>query len=271
MTQNAALARIFGSDSDSIYLAPVGSTLPTTITGSIDPAFEDMGWLHSDGITETPTGSKTLIRGHQGQRVVRTRMTEPGTTIKFVALESKPQTQALRYVEKGVTTTAGVRKTTRGAGQVVSRRAAVVDLFDADDITVKERWCFPVIEITPDGDRVFGANDISGFPFLAEVTADYTHFQTVGTADTTWDVTVTGTPTGGTYALIVNGVATAPIAYNANAATVAAAINAISGVTGVSGVTASGTTPIAIVFPVPVTLGYNNALTGGTAPALTIV
>lgn len=90
-------------------------------------------------------------------------------------------------------------------------------------------------------------------------------------AKTGWTVTINGTPTGGTFTLTVNGVTTAPIAYNANAATVAAAINALSGVTGVSGVTASGTSPIAVTFPSAVQLAANGAgLTGGTSPSVAV-
>ncbi len=55
------------------------------------------------------------IRGHQGQKVVRTRIETPGTTIAFHALESKAQTKGLRYDEKQVTVTGGVRKVRRGA------------------------------------------------------------------------------------------------------------------------------------------------------------
>jgi len=173
MSVNAALARIFGSDSDAIHLAAVGTTLPTTIDGELDPAFEDVGWLHSDGITEALTGSKTEIRGHQGARVVRTRIETPGTTIAFVALESKAQTKALRYSESGVSTTGGVRKSTRSTGQKVAARAAVVDVFDADDTSIKERWIFERIEISANGDRVFVNNDIAGFPFIGEVIGSY--------------------------------------------------------------------------------------------------
>ena len=266
MAVNAALARIFGGDADAIYLAPVGTALPTTINEALNPAFADIGWLSEDGITETPTGSKTELRGHQGARVVRTRMETPGTTIGFVALESKPQTKALRYDEKTATVTAGVRKTTRGPGQKVSARAAVIEVFDADDSTIKERWVFPRIEISPDGDRVFVNNDIAGFPFTANVIDDYTTYESLVTpAALVWNVTFTGTPTAGTYALTVNGVTTAPIAYNANASAVAAAINALSGVTGVSGVSASGSSTIAVTFPVAVSLTVTSALTGGTA------
>lgn len=179
MAVNSANARIYGSDADAIYLAPVGTTLPTTIDGALAPEFEDVGWLHSDGITEALTGSKTEIRGHQGARVVRTRMETPGTTISFHALESKAQTQSLRYDEKTATTTAGVRRTTRSAGQKISARAAVIDIFDADDVTVKERRVIERLEISPDGDRVFANSDIAGFPFLGEIIGDYDVFETV--------------------------------------------------------------------------------------------
>lgn len=272
MTVNSANARIFGSDADAIYLAPIGTTLPTGIDSVLDPAFEDVGWLHSDGITEAFTGSKTEIRGHQGARVVRTRMETPGTTISFHALESKAQTKGLRYVEKDVTTAAGVRKATRSPGQKVSPRAAVVDIFDADDITVKERWVFDRIEIVADGDRVFVNSDIAGFPFLAEVISDYVTFESAGSAtDAVWNLNIVGTPTGGTFALSVNDFTTAPLTYSANAAAVAAAINALSGVTGLSGVTATGSAPTVITFPSPVTLAANGAaLTGGTDPDATV-
>ena len=67
MTVNADLARIYGSDFDAIHLAPYGTTLPTTLDGALDPAFEDVGWLHSDGLTETLTGSVNRIRGHRAE------------------------------------------------------------------------------------------------------------------------------------------------------------------------------------------------------------
>lgn len=90
-------------------------------------------------------------------------------------------------------------------------------------------------------------------------------------AKTAWNLTIGGTPTGGTYTLTVNGYTTAPIAYNANAAAVAAALNALSGMTGLGTITATGTGPIAITFPANVQLAANGAgLTGGTSPSATV-
>lgn len=179
MTVKAELARIFGSDSDAIHLAPYGTTLPTTLEGALDPAFEDVGWLSEDGLTETLTGSVERRRGLQGRGVVRTFMGESGTQIAFVGLESKAQTNSLRYHEKQVDTTVpGVRKTKRGAGQRIQVRAAVIDLFDADDDAVKERFVIPRFEIAPNGDRTFVGTDIAAYPFLGEIIGDYDHFAT---------------------------------------------------------------------------------------------
>lgn len=90
------------------------------------------------------------------------------------------------------------------------------------------------------------------------------------TGKTTWNVSVTGTPTGGTYTLMVNGVPTAPIAHNATAANVAAAIAGLSGVTGVTA-TGTGSSPMVITFSVAGNLAMGaNSLTGGTTPGVTI-
>src|SRR5690606_31469977 len=107
--------------------------LPSTIDAAPGGAFEDVGWLHSDGITESATGSVEKIRGHQGNGVVRTRVSEGGTTVAFVALESKPLTRELRYDVSAASTAAGVRSETRRPGQKVTACAAVIDLYDADD------------------------------------------------------------------------------------------------------------------------------------------
>lgn len=175
---NSELARIWGSDNNSIYLAPIGTTLPTTLTAAPGGDFEDVGWIHSDGLTESLTGSVEKIRGWQGNGVVRTRMNEPGTTLAFTALETKAQTQSLRYVESDVTTAAGVRSATRSAGQRIAARAAVIDLFDSDSDEVQLRLVIPRLEIAPNGDLVYANSDIAGFPFIGEIIGSYDVFAT---------------------------------------------------------------------------------------------
>lgn len=86
-----------------------------------------------------------------------------------------------------------------------------------------------------------------------------------------WALTVSGAPTGGTYQLSVNGYATAPIAYGANAAAVKAAVDGLAGLTGVT-VTATGSAPMSLTFSSKVVLTADGAgLTGGTDPMVTVV
>lgn len=182
MAKNTELARIWGGDDDAIWLADVG-----TDTSSIDldtdlsqnAAFEEVGWLETDtGLTESATGSVEKIRAHQGNRVIRTRISESGTTIAFVALEDKAQTRELRYDVTTSSSTGGVRTETRTPGQKVARRVAVIDTFDADSDSIKERKVIDVFEISANGDRTYVNADIAAFPFIGEVISDYKVFST---------------------------------------------------------------------------------------------
>lgn len=89
-----------------------------------------------------------------------------------------------------------------------------------------------------------------------------------------WLITVTGSPTGGTFTLTVNGVATSAIAYNAAAATVEAALEAVLVNTPNATVTGSAGGPWTATFDgtayFAVALG-TNSLTGGTTPSVTSV
>ena len=92
-------------------------------------------------------------------------------------------------------------------------------------------------------------------------------------------VTITGTPTGGTFVLDFNGAPTTDIAYNANAAAVQSALQALSTV-GAGNATVTGGpgpgTPYTITFAgslaaaqVPQIVAVGN-FTGGTTPTITV-
>jgi phage tail protein X len=96
----------------------------------------------------------------------------------------------------------------------------------------------------------------------------------VGTAGVQ-TVTITGTPTAGTFTLTWNGYTTAPIVYNAASAVVQAALRALPGG---STITATGgplPTAVAVTFPATVAqtvmTGSGALLTGGSSPAVNVV
>ncbi len=91
-------------------------------------------------------------------------------------------------------------------------------------------------------------------------------------------VTITGTPTGGTFTLSFRGEETAALAHNADGAAVQAALVALASI-GAGGVTVSGSAggPSTVTFTgalaggnVPLLVLSDNSLTGGTDPDATI-
>lgn len=90
-------------------------------------------------------------------------------------------------------------------------------------------------------------------------------------------VTVTGTPTGGTFRLAFRGAETTDLAYNIDASTLQTALEALDTVdTGEIVVAGSG--PFTFTFSValagenqPMVTLVNNQLTGGTSPTVTVV
>lgn len=90
-------------------------------------------------------------------------------------------------------------------------------------------------------------------------------------------MTISGTPSGGTYRLGYNDEFTAPIAYNANAAAITSALEALTGI-GTGGVVVTGTGPFTITFGgslaslnVFLIEADDGLLSGGTSPSISIV
>lgn len=96
----------FGSDDDSVALAPLGTALPTSLK-SVDAAFKEVGWFTEDGMVFTPSDSVDKRKGHQGHRVYRTVMTDSSTDFGFTALQSNLQTLGIQW---------NVKESKKGAG-----------------------------------------------------------------------------------------------------------------------------------------------------------
>lgn len=88
-------------------------------------------------------------------------------------------------------------------------------------------------------------------------------------------VTITGSPTGGTFTLTGGGATTGTIAYNAASSTVQTAIRTLGGNFSAATVSGSAGGPYTVTLnpgaagPDPLTLA-TNSLTGGTSPSVTI-
>lgn len=153
----------------AIYNAPVGTTLPTNATSTLNAAFKALGYVSDDGLTNAEARESETIKAWGGDTVL-TLMTSKDDTFSFKLIE------ALNV---------DVLKTVRGSGNVSGSLAAgiaiavnsdeldyyswVVDMILADGVV--ERIVIPQAKITD----------------IAEI--QYVHTDAVG-----YDVTISAEP-----------------------------------------------------------------------------
>lgn len=165
-------ARIWGSDDDYVAVADLDTefTEPTELKATAPSPFEELGWIHPDGLTLTPTDEVTKLKGFQGGRVIRTVITSSETSIQVQALESTLLTLGLALGLKDSTKTGDVTKHTMAAAREVEARQFAIGLFDGD---VKWLLHIPRGEITEKQEIQLGNEEITGYNLTIEIIGDY--------------------------------------------------------------------------------------------------
>lgn len=139
---------------------------------------------------------------------------------------------------------------------------ATLDLSAAQDGSgIVSLWQNNLVAIRVETEFGVLVNDPQAFVKLLKITApiDYT-------------VTVTGSPTGGTFTLNVNGKTTGTIAFNAAASAVKSALVAVDDGIEAADVTVTGSNggPYTVSIGAAISLNSAAGLTGGTSPSVTV-
>lgn len=129
-----------------ILSAPRGTTLPTGVTGPLDPGFEDSGYISADGLNLTPERSTESIRDWSGAEV-RKILTEFAATLAWSHLETNEASLKNYFGDDNVTVqaataTEGTRITALLKGTELPRKAWVFKIKDGDH---------RVLIVVPDG------------------------------------------------------------------------------------------------------------------------
>lgn len=253
---------------------------------SVDSATFDSSTLTPGGVDEvqtltitgTPTGG-TFKLAYNGQTTA---------AIAYNASAAAVQTalRALSRLGSGIVCAGGALP---GTGITITFTGAKLGKQDQPLITVADNSLTggttpaPSVAETVKGDSTFANLYVLRSGMVLQASDD-------GSKVVEWDgdaavneqqtVTITGTPTGGTFTLEFDGEVTAAIAYNANAAAVAAALEALPNI-GDGNVSASGGalpgTPVVVTFQgdlageaQPLMTADGSGLTGGTTPDATV-
>lgn len=80
----------------AIFTAPLGTTLPTSVSASLAAAFENVGYISDAGVVNSNTASNTAVKAWGGDTVLDIQ-TEKPDTFKFTLIEAK-NVNALKLV-----------------------------------------------------------------------------------------------------------------------------------------------------------------------------
>lgn len=150
--------------SGAVYVAPTGTTAPTTSGSALDPAFTDLGYVSADGITESIDRSTTQIRAWQNGSLVREVTSEGTYSVSMTFIETNEAVLELYY---GSANTAG--KFDIDPTQSGGRKSFVIDVIDG---TAVERIYIPAGEITALGERTLASGEAVGYEVTITAYAD---------------------------------------------------------------------------------------------------
>lgn len=178
---NALNTLMFGSERDKLWLGEYTPELSALVAGldidaDIPDGLIDLGWINDEGANLGFSDSVEKIRGHQGNGVVRTYMSESDTSFEAAGLEAK--FGLLKWIlDSVVTRETSARGTVYGRfAQKASRRIKrLVGVWDAYDTTSGDhvRLVFPVLELGARDAIPFKVKNIQAFKFTLEVLGDW--------------------------------------------------------------------------------------------------
>lgn len=256
----------------AIFKAPLGTVIPTDASTPLVPAFIPQGYVSDEGVAREISKSFSSQKAWGGDEVANSK-TEETVRLNFTLIESSnPEALKSAYGDDAVTV-AGDLITIDYKGDEPDDAVWVVDMEYKG--VLRRIVLLKAANVTEDFTQTFSDEELVGLPFsLAAYKSGGSFFRDMieGSAtvtDTVWDLAVTSA-TGGSYSLLVNGYATAPIAHDGNATAVQNAINGISGVTGITA-TVTGTSTKEITFSGAVYAVANGLALEGEGAAVSVV
>ena len=263
-----------------IYAAPFGTPKPVNLTDPEAP-WTNIGHTSvDDNLVITRDGGDSNTKGTWQNPSLRVQRDPVSFALIMNLLQVSNETLSY-YFGGGNMSVAGV------FGAPINAVPQTVALFvRVVDGSSEFPFYIPKASLASDDDVEFDIEDFTHFPVrasilgvsgsnLMEFYGGHLGLQT----NEVQTVTITGTPTGGTFTLTYAGQTTAPIAYNATATAVQTALRALSNL-GNADVTCAGGpfpgTPVTATFGGDLAdtdvaqMTASGSFTGGTSPTITV-
>jgi hypothetical protein len=145
-----------------VYVAPTGTALPSDPSASLNVAFDEVGYVAEDGITQSTDDETTEIKAWQNGDIVRRVQNDHSFRLAFTMLETNETTLAQYYGNYA----AGVVEVRSGA---LPRQAWVFHVIDGD---AKLRIVCPDAQVVERGEIVYRNDEAIGYMVTLECYPD---------------------------------------------------------------------------------------------------
>lgn len=164
----------------AVFVAPLGTALPTNATTAKNGAFVEVGYISTDGVTNSNAITSTDIKAWGGD-VVLTLKTDRTDTFAFTMIESD-NTNALKvaFGDSNVTVDANGNISIKGNNAVQANREFIIEMLEADGYA--RRIVIPNGAVSSLGDIVYKDDQAIGYPVTITANVDSagnTHYEYV--------------------------------------------------------------------------------------------
>ena len=145
----------------AIFVAPLGTSLPASVSASLAAAFENVGYISDSGVVNSNSPTSTAIKAWGGDTVLDIQ-TEKPDTFKFTLIEAKNAT-ALKFVygDSNVTGTLSTGLTIEANSTEQVSRSLVIDMLLSNNTA--KRIVLPNCKVTAVGDITYSDGAAVGY------------------------------------------------------------------------------------------------------------
>ena len=162
----------------AIYLAAVGTALPTDAKSELDAAFQNLGFVSENGVENDNNGSSEEVK-EWGGKVVNTLMKEKADKFKFTLIEAlNPEVLKLIYGAKNVEGTLESGITVKASNDEYESYSFVFDMLLKNGIM--KRIVLPLAKVSEVGTVKYVAGENIGYETTLSAFPDgkgFTHYE----------------------------------------------------------------------------------------------
>ena len=176
---SAAKPKVAGA----IFVAPVGTSLPTSADGELDEAFAELGYATEDGITNSNSPESDTIKAWGGDTVLSLNKGKEDTFSMTLIEVLNVAVLRLVYGEANVNGTLETGITIKANSRDLDEYAYVIDMVLKND--VMKRIVLPKAKVTEVGEITYSDSDAIGYETTLFCTSDAegnTHYEYIKAA-----------------------------------------------------------------------------------------